>query len=1628
MSKKAVAIIISILILASHFEATFLLRAHGEDKDVSTALRETEEELEKGGIPSGSITEANFIIPEGFPVELAKRLWLFTAQLISTGSSTDEVRRAIIYANDTLRLPARVSYELKNYTIIPEYGRARVVQHDDGSVSVEIPCRVVDVQGRDVDAGSVKYESNGTSLLHVLHRYPKRRTYLVRAIDPDAYTLTFMDLKTGEVFNKTARISIGLFPNVAQGGFFEGFIIAVPGHFEETRETVVSQVCEFKVLLPAHDPLVVDTSLSQTRVKVGDVITVSAQIRNPQEAKDFRVLLGASFSDEDAFEAWAPPPVGFPYGSGCPVSYLYLRAKRPGVYQVTIYFAVVEPKNLDIVFWNGGKTVTYVVNVLPEAPRLRVELGAQVLAKFANLSITLVNTGGQEANDVKIFVTGDVEEKQLNIGRVWHSWEGNVVTRLLSPYAKVNVTAVYHDLGGGKHVNTALTTVSTENLVTPEEWRTYLVEVPGHEETRRVFIPGYEAATHVKPYLMRIDLAPSPVSNYFNRVSLIPFSPKGFTLKLENASSIPEAASKIPEARYMLLDVKPGFLCERVLREDEVKRLFQLDEDKGLEPGKIPKGYEVKLLKEEVLNQSETVTVDDEFYEQLKYGGWEDNDYKYEDTGVEKWDLNKASASVPHGKTIELIYRPLSCRGELVKGVLVRNYAYRETCYRLEIIQEPAVEALPENVMLSIPAYGSTPLNIVQLSSTYSPILIRLKHGDRVVAFLWIRAGGMVSGFWKGFWDGVNEKLPGILVTTTIMVLLAAPTGGGSLLACVKKLLASGLIPALMISGAALNAGEFLEAHAAYVKMDEAAEMLDGFSQRAAYAGYVSTYAFLQGLKNSVKEKQGFIVESTALDLIGDVAVRDILVALGKEDATEYEKGRAIGRLVGAAASFASYTSIRYKLFSEGPKLLSWRGKIKEYVKGVYSWVTPPIWDLGVLAGRLTAGEIAAFLAFSEHNPCLKENLEDYLNRVREDEESLSALLKSLKYSDEYFSKALDVSSSLRLSEEAFLSLLRIYGETFRKLREQDLDAFLENIRKIGSRSRQCVESLLLCMQEVEDDELKQVILRVIPELARFNAESLEEIERMFSNLRDQGKVVPELLYVLASRPIKSGDQVEIFRRIVKDYLEIKNAYGIKVAEIFAKSTLNKPELTEVWEWVVKSGAEVFTIESDAELKFTDVDGEKYTLIVSDDGSVYVRHKSIYNKYLVKAIYDEIIRDNDGRMIAIVKCIEHAEGTARLVLERKIPDNPIIFIDNEATIMDKSGKLIEVKQGQTGFEIRKILQLIFGTERYEALKSDMENKMAVIGLAYRKGDKTDIMWTGRTFLELEVADRVDEIRGIIVVKADGMSFTGGATTLRLNTVGEKNFLTIISEGIERRFEVKAEFRRSQYGGATLDIQFDSGRRVGFRIYLDEDSESIEVLPAVGRGDKYDILPKNTNIEFYEEYPGLGEEKPKNVLIFLCREDGELHLHALSLTDPYITAKELKDVKHTVAKRSCMRSLGSIGIKITDTEFIEYLNEDEKIKTGKREVWFDFVGEINEGIAKTVVIEVKHGYEEDPDLIKDADTYLLVAQNRRWIMIYYFLNEPQTATTKSLLNHLRELAETHSENLKIYIEGRGWIKG
>ncbi|MBO3753462.1 MAG: hypothetical protein FGF53_01055 [Candidatus Brockarchaeota archaeon] len=1168
MFKKTLAIILATLILTSHFGATLALRVHAEEIDPLTVLKEVEEELEKGKIPSGSITEANFIIPEGFPAELAERLWLFLAQLVSTGCSSDEIRRAIRDVNDTLKLPTRINYELKNYTIIPKYDETRVIQTDDGSVSVEIPYKVVDDSGKDVDVGSIKYESNGTSLFHVLRRYPKRRTYLVRAIDPNAYTLTLLDLKTGKVFNKTARINIGLFSNVSQNYFsFESFIVAVPGHFEETREAARSQVREFRVLLPAHDPLVVDTSISSMKVKVGDVITISAQIRNPQEAKNFKVLLGAEFLDKEAFEAWTSPPASISPRSGCPTIYLYLRPKKPGTYAITIYFAVVEPENLDVVFWNGEKTVTYVVTVSPEDPRLKVEVEAKTLAKFANLSITLTNTGGQEANNIRLLVTGDIEEKRLNISKIWYSWKGNVITKLLSPIAKVNVTAIYYDAEGKNYANTALTTISTTNFITPEEWRTYVVEVPGHEETGRVFVPGYQGATHVRFYLMRSDSMPSYASA---GLSLIPISSDGFTLTLENTSDISKIASKTPEVRYVLLDVKPGFLSERILREDEVKKFFNIDEDEDLEPSKIPPGYEVKLLKEEVLSQFETVLVNDKFYEQLKYNNWEDCNYKYEDTEAKKWDLNKAISRVSHEKTIKLIYHLLVCQDDgLVKGILVKNYAAIDVAYDLDVLKGPMPEGSLGSATLSIPTYGSTPLNVVQQEGVDYPIFIRLRYQGRVVASLFVHTASGVSEFWRGFWDGVKEKIPGIIISTVILVIIGVTTGGaGAVLVAHVIGSAAGFVLHYVI-GSRSNIEEIGNAWNAINFIDKLARDTRELGASFESRGWNEFASIAYEIVGHLEEEKTRLLTDTGLDLTVGITLTDILRAAGLEKASEYEKGYSTGKIVGTIASFIIYASTLRGLDNLKGSLAS--GSLLGTIKrALWNWVTPALMDAAVLGAKvgIAVSKWCSRIAFWRK---VGADYEAYVLRITMPDGGGEEILNFIKENSEIFEKIVEIAGGK--DEVLVKRLLNIFGK-YLELSGGGKEVCIKVLERLGSVDEELVNKLVSWLE-------------TLSETTETGAKPFQEALRLLADENTASKVLDLLLKGKLDELNELLSKITVFEFGEKT-ITLKRGSVVKLwAKEFEKIEPDAYECVISWKYEWTYGEKSGTVEGTMSFPFT---------------------------------------------------------------------------------------------------------------------------------------------------------------------------------------------------------------------------------------------------------------------------------------------------------------------------------------------------------------------------------------------------------------------------------------------------------
>jgi len=1134
MLRKASATILIILILTSNFSAALTFRVYAaEETDASTALKFIEGELEKGEVPSSSITEACFTIPEGFPVELAQRLWFFIAQLVSIGSLEEEIRRTIKGANDTLKLPARIDYWLKDYTIIPEYEKIYVRRGSDGSVSVEIPYKVVDKNGNEKDASSIKYESNGTNVFHILRRYPKKRTYLVRCIDPDSYAFTFIDLETGKIFNKTARMKVGLFSNLSQGYFAENFLVAVPGHFEETREVVKSQVSEFRVLLPAYDPIVVDTSISSTKVGIGDTITITAQIRNPQDIREsYRILLGARFSDNDAFEAWASPP-GPTY-----LAPLYLRAKKLGIYTITVYFAVVEPGNLDLVFWNGGKTVTYTIEVLPEPPRLEVKLSSQVVAKYANLTITLLNKGGRKARDVKLLITGDVDRKELEIGTIVGLWSKNIITKLLSPIVKVNVTIVYYDEEGKRYITTALTTISTTNFVAPEEWRTYVIEVEGYNETRKVFVPGYQGATHVKLYFITTDTAPGYLQD-FNGVKLIPISPDGFTLTIENASDI--LKMKALDVKYALIDVKPGFLCERILREDEVKKLLGINEDERLEPSKIPSNYEVKLLKEEALNQSELVTVSDEFYEWLKYNEWEDYDYRYEDTRETKWDLDKAATRVLHGKEIELFYHPLAYGGgDLVQGVLVRNYATCNAEYDIEVFAGP-IRAPPEKHAISVSAFGSIPLHLVQLEEDAYPVFINLKHGNRVVATLRVSLSGELPMFWRGFWDGFISKGWGIMVTCGIMIIV------GFVLPPKWAVAAS---TAILVTGVAMNIAEiWMDVHNALAAMDSLNGLADVCEGRSKEFNGISMiqhanelFELAQVFRLEAKHINDNLLSNVLSDLALDVSWDEIRIAFGLKEPLltrdrDYRIGYATGRVVGAIASCAAYVATfsavvnRIRAERAGGKPLSIKDVLRIVGRGIYNWITPAIWDALMLKLKPSFHKIVDLLLGNKYSRrfgdivgSLVEEIKNPL-RVENALETASALSKQVLE---------DVPN-----KESSAKILNVVGAIIGHYS-------LEELREKGGT---IVRSIVSIWIKDGDNAIE-----LLDSWLSMNAENPDKIS-----------VLEKFLLTIDGNAVK-GFGLKI-GSIIDSYLDVKSKYGEELAEKFLSMALKSPgELTELVE------------------------------------------------------------------------------------------------------------------------------------------------------------------------------------------------------------------------------------------------------------------------------------------------------------------------------------------------------------------------------------------------------------------------------------------------------------------------------
>ena len=1213
LAKKASAILVVYLFVSLEFGYPFL-----SFRDVSAQAHDSYEEFlrklgdyfEEAAPPeSAPIDECEYTIPEGLDPYVAERIWKELGALVSLGRPPEDLSNYLKEKNFTL-----LSLKVNGTEAKLNFSGLSVVRGEDGSVRVKVPV----VSNETLDYMS--YNSTDVRKLYRVWNETSLRYYRVSRIS--GYTLTYLDLESGESYSVNSELAVSEFP---RGGLMDLLpaerleveelnwgtiakssgtpVIAVPGHYEEVKVVVPEQRANFKVLFPAYDPAVyegwlINTAISSTSVTAGQSFTVSYSAY-PEGVDPEQVPLQArvSVSVPSAIQliGSGSAQLDNSHRSGS----FSLKALRAGTYDVTLR---VEGNALFYSLPPSGE-IRYTVQVTtPTSPSVSVSITDvdTSVPKYARLKVKLQNNGGSAARSLTLKVSGDVEEASWSVGDLapGQSSERELNVKLKEQEADIAIEASYLDDGGNRFLSKAWRQVFSLHFVVPEHYEDYVVTIPEHEETTTVFVPGYEGYTHVRFYAaysfavgnpniygptaalffpgIVLDV-PTLFYEFFGtkitrgetlsllRTYLIPLPLPGLELSVSKDGNFSQPEGV--DVNFMLTGVEPRWEEVGLLEEGEAARAGNLTREQ-IRSGDTPDTFRAEFVKEvwvpsrkAVMNLSEFVKfrfamesyiAENSLANELRYR-WE-----------EFVNATRIYAKSKEGGFAVFVYHPLTVRGSgALKSVQVKNYAACNASYELRVVRRsmpaagfgvPALEEVMNTTSIEVPGTGDLSLFASSLAREGYQLRAQLVYGCRVVAEVVFDLQPELSPFWAGFWDGAKEKLPGIIITTAILVVLAIPTGGGSILAEVKALLTSSVIPTLIGASVAAEVMELVDAYWAYERMGKVAEELDEFSRKATENGYAESASFFRGIGDRVREDRLLIAESTALDLLADLTARDLFVVFGREDTTEYERGKAWGRVVGVALSFMLYAGTYYKLFAEGPKLLSWKGKIKEFLRGVYNWITPPIFDVGVMIGKFAAHEVAASLAMSERS----EEFREQLNLLRDEEDSLSSLVR---YTGDYLDKALEISETLDLSERAFLGLLWAYGNTVRDLGEGDWEGFIENVRNIGGGSKRFADEYLRWIYNAEVSELDEIILETTPKLAGLSAEELENI----------GKA-------LAAKGL--GDSFENGLKLLNTYFQIPNSYGSfgtkaveKISNVFLENVgKDGVKALDAWSRAVENG------------------------------------------------------------------------------------------------------------------------------------------------------------------------------------------------------------------------------------------------------------------------------------------------------------------------------------------------------------------------------------------------------------------------------------------------------------------------
>ncbi|MEM2570609.1 MAG: hypothetical protein QXP96_02660, partial [Thermoproteota archaeon] len=658
-------------------------------------------------------------------------------------------------------------------------------------------------------------------------------------------------------------------------------------------------------------------------------------------------------------------------------------------------------------------------------------------------------------------------------------------------------------------------------------------------------------------------------------------------------------------------------ILSRVLSEDELKVLSQHPfYGKLNQSGAM--GWSVRFVGEKVSN--ETVWVSSEEYEQLARLGWKRGNSIFIDSGEVDWGYTVTSRTIGECKSIKLFYSPLKInRGELLHGIALRNYANTNVSYSLRLktatnhfLFFTQTRESSGSITLNKTSTGSVLL--IQREPAVGEAVFELVKDGRVVAAVKVSLALKTAVFWKGFWDGLLTKLPGIAITAGMMIAVSFLIPKAYVRYAYYLMLGIDVLSNLMEVAS--------DVEEAYKAREEMLAFAEAFEKRAGEflaRGEVEHAAECMELAVASRREANETMSNIGLNVFSNLAfgvsLDEIRIALGlKEPIAEnelekqYKIGYARGRVTGAVVSCMLYVTLfvmvnRVKAERIGQRLTTSQ-ILRTIARGVYNWVTPAVWDAITLTwGRIrgSAGRIVDLLLGNKYSRGFGEAIGSLLEKVGEDpsilEETIDASSRLSKQvlenvpRRESARKILDVIGLV--FEEYSLEELRVEGGRVVRVIVSVWagcgDEAVEDIGRVFRKSRMFGEELLNWLGLGDQWSLPKAT-RLLSRTVELNPEELENIGRALA---------------------KVGESFENRLRLLNTYLVVKESYGETVAKAFLNTIVKDPGLLNTWHASLESGAIIFIAtshDSDRLLLPKNIPEGVYLVLVHDpdDGSIIV--------------------------------------------------------------------------------------------------------------------------------------------------------------------------------------------------------------------------------------------------------------------------------------------------------------------------------------------------------------------------------------------------------------------------------------